>query len=315
MFNRILIKISLLAFIIPLLLPCALRARDFRDRLDGTCVARFTAHDSFEIKSGPAKDWGRTYTIRPRGNKKFTLLVSVIKTPGGSGGSAFIREQVEEQGKKVMEGAVEKSLEIKELKADGAAGYYYRLTDRSPRPGEFLYMMQGQVGRAETLVTFTYLFNYDNDAELERVMTTVKSASITCDESGRNGLRRLMIAGADLKGRSSLGKDLICKSIQVQFYFLRPDAYSQLMPPVLEKEIQSVERDGDRGSIMFFRYGGDIENMKGFFTGLFYGPDGAPSEDHPEEFIISRDLLVIFGFERNSALKKELKSIVLERIK
>ena len=315
MFNRIFVKKPLLACIILLLLPGLLAARDFRDRLDGACVARFTAHDSFEIKSGLAKDWAGPTRSVPGADKKFTLLVSVIKTPGGPGGSAFIREQVEEQGKKVMEGAVEKSLEVKELKADGAAGYYYRLTDRNPRPGEYLYMMQGQVGRAETLVTFTYLFNYDNDAELERVMTTVKSASITCDGSGQSGLRRLMIASADLKGRGSLGRDLICKSIQVQFYFLRPDAYSQLMPPVLEKEIQSVERDGDRGSIMFFRYGGDIENMKGFFTGLFYGPDGAPSEDHPEEFIISRDLLVIFGFERNSALRKELKSIVLERIK
>jgi hypothetical protein len=312
MFYRVIMKIALLVFIIPLL-PCALSAREFRDRLDGACVAGFTAHDSFEIKAGPAKEWGRTYTIRPRGSKKFTLLVSLIKTPGGPGDGAFIRGQVEEQGKKIMEGAVEKSLEIRELKADGAEGYYYRFTDRNPRPDEYLYLMQGQVGRANSLVAFTYLFNHDNDAEFERVMSTVKSASVTCDENRPGGLRRLMISVGDLKGRGALGRELVCKSIQVQYFFLRPDAYSAMMPPLMEKEIQSVERDGEKGSILYFRYSGNIEDMKGFFTGLFYGPDGAPSADHPEEFIISRDLMVIFSFERNSALKTEMKNIVLEK--
>jgi len=297
-----------------ILLPCALFARDFRDRLDDGCVAAFTVPDAWEIKAGPAKAWGKTYTVTPKGSRRFTLLMSVMKSGEARPAPALVREQVEDLGRKALSGAAEKRLDLREMTAGEGTGFYYRLTAANPRPEEYLYMLQGQAARAKSIVSFTYLFNASNAGEQERVLAAVAGARVTCDDGTSAGLRGLLLRAGDLDG-CSLGEELAGRSIRVQHYFLAPDAYAGKVPQPVAREIQSVEKGGEKGSVMFFRFADSVEGQKSLFTDLFYGTDGGPADDQPEEFIIHRDTMIIFCFERNSSLKKEVKRVILDRLK
>ena len=48
---------------------------------------------------------------------------------------------------------------IKELKGPSAIGYYFSVTERSPKPGEYKYMTQGMLRVGELVPTFTILTN------------------------------------------------------------------------------------------------------------------------------------------------------------
>lgn len=297
-------------------LPSLLFAYNFRDSIDASYRVSFSVNNAWEVKKEKAADFGKTYKIHPRGSKRFLLLVSVVKTPEKNLNLAFAREQTEEQGKKLLAQSVEKELLIRELKDSdnkNIIGYYYRLTDSVPAPDGYLYAMQGMLPKEKALITFTYLFNYEIEKEFQSIVDTLRSIQVHYDNS-QSKLSHLLFKDGELAG-AELGKNLIAKSIQVQYFFLRPDTYSVMLPPLAEKDIQSIETKTGRGSVMFFRYEGEAESMKGFLTGLFYGPSGAPSADHPEEFIVRNDMLIIFCFEKNSALGSEVKKRIIEKLK
>lgn len=308
-------KESLFTLAIIILLPCALAARDFRDRLDDGCVAAFSVPDAWEIKAGPAKAWGKTYTVAQKGSRRFTLLMSVMKSGDAPPAPALVREQVEDLGRKALSGASEKRLDLREMTIARGAGFYYRLTAAEPRPEEYLYILQGQAARAKSIVSFTYLFNANNAGEQERVLAAVAGARVTCDDGPSAGLRGLLLRAGDLGDGCALGEELAGRSIRVQHYFLAPDAYAGKVPQPVAKEIQSLEKGGEKGSVMFFKFADSVEGRKAQFTDLFYGTDGGPTDDQPEEFIIHRDTMIVFCFERNSSLKKEAKRVILDRLK
>lgn len=297
-------------------LPSCLIAYTFRDSIDFAYRISFSVNNAWEVKKEKASDFGKTYKIHPRGSKRSIMLMSVVKTPERNVDLAFSRKQTEEQGKKLLASSVEKELNIRELKDNedkNTIGYYYRLTDATPEQEGYLYAVQGILPKEKSFVTFTYLFNYESEKELQSIFDTLKSIQVYYDGS-RSKIAHLFFKEGELPG-TIVGKDLIAKSIQVQYFFLRPDTYSAVLPPLAEKDIQSLKSNNSNGSIMIFRYESEIESAKSFLTGLFYGNSGTPSPDHPEEFILKGDIMVIFCFEKESALGAEAKKRVLEKLK
>lgn len=308
-------RLVILFFIIIFSFMGQLSAYNFRDSIDAAYRVTFSVNNAWEVKKEKASDFGKTYKIHPRGNKRFVMLISILKTPERSLDLAFAREQLEEQGKKLLARSVEKELilhEMKDIDNKNALGYYYRLTDKDPAPDGFLYAIQGMLPKEKSLITFTYLYNYESEKEFQSVCDTLRSIAVSHDAS-QSKIHSLLFQSSELPD-AVLGKDLIAKSIQVQYFFLRPGTYETVLPPLAEKEIQSLETKSDRGAIMFFRYAGEIESAKDFLTRLFYGPAGEPSADHPEEFVLRNDTLVIFCFEKGSALGAEAKKRVMEKM-
>ncbi len=297
-----------------LFFPAVLGAWTFSDNLSGGTLVIFTPDSSWEVKKEGDGDYGNTYRITPRGSARFQLLMSVIKTPEATHGLDFIREQIEEQGKTFLESSVEKKLNILEIKNGEVSGYYFKLTDKNPRQNGYRQFIQGHLRKERAIISFTYLFNYENAKETESVLATIKSIRMTHGAES-NILDALVLKNGDLKGNVRLGRDLICKSIQVQYYFLRPGDYSGAVPPLSEKAIQSIDTGKEKGSVMYFKYKGNVEALKGFFSRIFYRPWDGPTEDNPEEFILHRDLMVILCFDRESSLKKEIKDILTGRLK
>ena len=68
--------------------------------------------------------------------------------------------------------SVEGSLAIQNLVGSGGRGYYFRATDRAPKPGEWKYLTQGMIRAGTIALAFTILTN-DGQASIEKAALEV----------------------------------------------------------------------------------------------------------------------------------------------
>lgn len=116
----------------------------------------------------PPRNLPPTFVFSPPAGNGFSILFTPIWPPAGkapSNSPEKIRAMQEQLGGKLLAGSVEKELAVKELRGPSAAGCYYSLTDRAPKPGEWTYMTQGAVGVVDLLAGFTILTNAKNSPD------------------------------------------------------------------------------------------------------------------------------------------------------
>lgn len=99
-----------------------------------------------------------TIIFEPRSGKSFKLMIDPLcdtKTKLISKNKEIIRGQVKKLGNKIISSAVEKELIIKDLVGNEAVGFYFSLTDKAPKPGEWRCLTQGRIGIGEYILHFT----------------------------------------------------------------------------------------------------------------------------------------------------------------
>ncbi len=116
---------------------------------------------------------------------------------------------------------------------------------------------------------------------------------------------KLKLAENEILEGYKLVEESKCISIQACTFYKNPEIYSGLIGKIKNKEIQNFENKKDSGSIMYFEFEKDFE-MKGFLEGLLWGGK-KPTKEHPEEFFIWKNILIIWSFSQNSELKKASK--------
>jgi len=134
---------------------------------------------SWRDKAEPIKGVGLpTITFHPVAGPEFEVLVSAIRGPAGSdfNSQAKVREQVERAGQAVLPMAVETKLVIKELAGQTGKGYYFSVTDRAPKLGEYKYMTQGEIGVGDLLLTFTILSHEKEGKVLQDALAMLAGA-------------------------------------------------------------------------------------------------------------------------------------------
>lgn len=72
--------------------------------------------------------------------------------------------------------SVEKEIPIRELKGVAGAGYYFSMTDKAPKPGEFISMTQGMYQLGELLITFTVFWNEGSRDASDETIRILESA-------------------------------------------------------------------------------------------------------------------------------------------
>lgn len=112
---------------------------------------------------------------------------------------------------------------------------------------------------------------------------------------------------SDLPEGYKLSDKLLCPSIQTTlFYESYDELYEQKFGVPDKKEYQSFENpNGDNGSILYFHYKEPLPaETKVFLSGLFWGTSTKPTSEHPEEFFVSDNEIVIWCFKADSKIKK-----------
>jgi hypothetical protein len=127
----------------------------------------------------PSAEVPPTISFSPREGNAFRALITplwqAIPQPGFSS-AENIRAFLEQQGRKALASAVETRLILEELRAQSGVGYYYSLTDRAPKPGEFTYLTQGALGVGDLLISFTLLHREKEPPERQAVLEMLRSA-------------------------------------------------------------------------------------------------------------------------------------------
>jgi hypothetical protein len=101
-----------------------------------------------------------TFAFQPGSDPGIKLLVTVMWSPTGDPSfntAESIRDIVTTVGNRLLPTAVEKAINLREIRTRSGIGYWFSLTDRAPKPGEFEYMAQGCVPAGDLLLTFTVL--------------------------------------------------------------------------------------------------------------------------------------------------------------
>ena len=98
--------------------------------------------------------------LRPAAGDGFLIQVSALwldaaKREGRT--PPRLKGEVQKSAEKLLAQSVEKNAVIEELRGAQSFGYYYSLTDRQPKPGEYKYLTQGMVMTGELLTIFTVL--------------------------------------------------------------------------------------------------------------------------------------------------------------
>lgn len=118
-----------------------------------------------------------TIQFQAGNGKPFAVLLTPIwpfnDTPPMT--TEVLRKNVEKTAAQLKSQAVEKEIQLKSIKGIEGSGYYFKITDRAPKPDEFKYLTQGMIKVRDLVVTFTVLTNDGQDSVIDSALEVIKS--------------------------------------------------------------------------------------------------------------------------------------------
>jgi hypothetical protein len=127
----------------------------------------------------PPKNLPITIRFGPQTGGSFEVLVTPLwprKSQAPPASAEKIRDVTQEAARRVKPQVIEKTIPIKELKGPAVSGYYFSVTDRAPKKGEYKFMTQGIIRIGEMLTTFTVLTNEGRESVVPEVLAMLKDA-------------------------------------------------------------------------------------------------------------------------------------------
>jgi hypothetical protein len=99
-----------------------------------------------------------TILLQPGSGSDFKVLITPIPARNRSFSNPdALRRAVELKGRLALRTAVEDKIVLQEVRGPAAVGYFYSLTDKAPKPGEYEFMTQGLTSVGDLLLSITIL--------------------------------------------------------------------------------------------------------------------------------------------------------------
>jgi hypothetical protein len=113
-----------------------------------------------QIVLQPSGDLHPTITFSPDKGDEFKVLITPLWSPDKD--PSFnkpdkVRSLIDNDLRGMLPGAVEQQVVIQECAVAYGAGYYFLLTDKAPKPGEYPYAVRAGVGVGDLLLSATVL--------------------------------------------------------------------------------------------------------------------------------------------------------------
>jgi hypothetical protein len=89
-----------------------------------------------------------------------------------------LKANVYRLGKGMLSGSVESTIILKEIAGIRTKGYYYTITDKNPKPGDWKYMSQGSVSVKDLQLAFTILSHKKSSSDIDAVIKMLKEAEV-----------------------------------------------------------------------------------------------------------------------------------------
>jgi hypothetical protein len=246
---------------------------------------------------------------------KSTMLTTIIFGAPKKITEEKLKSTVRGTGQNMLDSAVENEIHLSSLKLEDGLAYYFSLTDKAPKPGEYKYVSQGLASLDEILISFTVLHNDESMKKKSSWIESIKSMKHACLKSSAGHFDKLKLASGDIENVATFSEELHLYSMQTTILYNNPETYSGIMPKCIAKEYQSVSDGNNEGSILYFRFDSNIEGKAiGFLTGLLYGESEKPSRDHPEIIEVKNDKMIIYSFPYKNSLSEIVQKLVTPRL-
>jgi hypothetical protein len=107
----------------------------------------------------------------------------------------------------------------------------------------------------------------------------------------------------------STSDKLICVTPHASSFYNETDLYETFLGKVTKKQFQSFEKNGEKGSILYFEFEKEFTGQ-GFIEGLLWGQHAKPTKFEPDEYYAKGNILIIWSFNLKSELKQISKTKV-----
>ena len=151
-------------------------AREFSLGAHGTLALEVP--DGWTAAFSAAGDAPPTLALSASGGEPFEIRVTVLWPPGGEPlpEEAALRAEVDSAATSAAAQSVERTLALEPLTGVAVHGFYFRATDRAPKPGEYKYLTQGMARAGGVLLAFTVLSNDGHPEVPEAALAMLRSA-------------------------------------------------------------------------------------------------------------------------------------------
>jgi len=119
-----------------------------------------------------------------------------------------------------------------------------------------------------------------------------------------------LLKQSDFPAECSLIEGTFPGDIQTAILYEHYDTYKKMLPPLVEKQAQSLRCKKERGTIYYFAFEdvGNRERAEKFIRPLLWGADH-PTDEHPEQIEHGENLLVVISFNKApSAVLEAIRS-------
>ena len=108
----------------------------------------------------PPGDLPPTLTLSPEQGDEFQVMITPLWSPTND--ATFnepeaVKRLIEADLRNMLPGAVEKQVSVQEFKGIDGTGYYFLVTDKAPKPGEYPYAIRAGIGVGDLLLGVTIL--------------------------------------------------------------------------------------------------------------------------------------------------------------
>jgi hypothetical protein len=127
----------------------------------------------------PQENLPPTIISGPTKGNDFQVLITVLWDNVGEpdfNSPEKVRALVEIDGKKFLPKAVETKIVLREIRGPNNTGYFFSLTDKAHKPGEFQYMTRGGMTVGNLLLNVTILHRVKESESLEEALFMLREA-------------------------------------------------------------------------------------------------------------------------------------------
>jgi hypothetical protein len=117
--------------------------------------------------------------------------------------------------------------------------------------------------------------------------------------SGADKLASVLLSQSEVPAECSLIEGTFPVDIQTAILYEHYDTYKKMLPPLVDKQAQSLRCKKETGTIYYFAFedAAGREHAEKFIQPLLWGADH-PTGEHPEQIEHGGNLLVVISFKK-----------------
>jgi hypothetical protein len=155
----------------------------------GKLCLKVPATWKYDIRQPPG-DLPPTIILRPGEGDDFKTLLTPLWSPKGD--QAFnkpeeVKRSMDFVRQRMLPGAVEDEVTLMPIKGGYGTGYYFLVTDRAPKPGEYPYAVQAGIGVGDLRLSVTILCRSKDSVGIGETIKALETATQKGDQGRQAG--------------------------------------------------------------------------------------------------------------------------------